>query len=127
MRRAWSELASGDRLLLGIVALVAGALIALEIISFQTLVFVTEYLPATQVIAVALMGIALGGLLSFFVRPAGQLPAIAVLALLYPLVLLGSFPLAVENPEAFICLVNPIPEEKYRDIGQLKITPPPLP
>ena len=84
-----------DRARLWIVSLVAVAVIALEIVAFQALNYVNEYMPATQVISVALMGIALGGLLSFFFGKKNPDKVISVVLVLLPLAILACFPVII--------------------------------
>ena len=62
-----NDISSDDRARLWSVYFVALSVIATEVVSFQAISFVNDYMRAVQVIAVALMGIALGGLLSYFV------------------------------------------------------------
>jgi hypothetical protein len=56
---------SVERLRLWIVLLLGFSVIGLEVVTFQTLCFVNDYLTATRVIGIALLGIAAGGVLSY--------------------------------------------------------------
>jgi len=94
------------RLNLAVVSITACTLIALETVSFQTLVYVNEYLVATQVISVALMGIALGGLLSYFISKSAERTMPGILLTLYPLALLMTFPVIIRlNPHPVLMMI----------------------
>ncbi len=80
---------SEDRRLLWTVFVAAGAVIGLEIISFQALCVVNDYLAATQVIAVALLGLSLGGIAAWFIPDARR--GVAVASALLPVTILASF------------------------------------
>ncbi len=80
-----------QRWLLAQVFVVAATVIGLEIIGFQQLCFVNEYLPATRVLSVALLGLALGGLLSWFVRAESRDRVLSAVLWVLPLAVLSSF------------------------------------
>jgi hypothetical protein len=105
-----SEVPRGDRLTLWTVFCVACSLIGLETVSFQTLVYVNEYLPATQVISVALMGIAIGGLLSYPLSKLDVSGVSAAVLALYPFSVVASLPIIIRlnpNPELMMALLTP--------------------
>ncbi len=90
------------------VATVACAVIALEIVAFQSLVYVNEYLPANQAIAVALLGLALGGVLAFFLDGTDRTRVNRVIFTLFPLTLLTCFPVILRlntNPALMMAIL----------------------
>lgn len=80
-----------QRLELWIVFWVALVVIALEVTTFQTLSYVNDYFTATEVLSVALMGISLGGVLTWFLSRYPQWRVLAVVLGLLPLSVLASF------------------------------------
>jgi len=70
---------------------VALLVIALEVTTFQTLSFVNDYFTATEVLSVALMGISLGGVLTWFLSRFNQTRVLSVVLTLFPLSILASF------------------------------------
>jgi len=82
----------GDRAQLWIVLLVAATVLVLEGVSFQTLVVVNDYLPATQVISIALLGVALGGLLAFFLERLDRRSVTSVLLTAFPIAVMAGLP-----------------------------------
>ncbi len=85
-----------DRLRFWIVFLVACTVIALETVSFQTIVYVNDYLSAMQVISIALLGIAFGGLLSYFIGKFSLDETLGVLLVLFPFSVIASFPIIIK-------------------------------
>ena len=87
---------AGDRRLYLGVWLTALLAVFYEIVAFQTLVFVADYMRAIQIVAVALLGLSIGGLVAFALRDrdSGALTVRAALAL----------PLAVLLAVASACL-----------------------
>ncbi len=88
-----------DRRLLWTVAAAAATVIGLEILSFQALSVVNDYLAATQIISVALLGLSLGGVLAYRIGDGAR--GIRLAAGLLPLSVLLSF--------AAILRLNPWP------------------
>ena len=87
----YRDIDPAERLRLWIVFSVALIVIALESVMFQTIVYVTNYLSAMQVLSIALLGIAFGGIVSFFVNKFDTDKALTVLLTLFPLAVVGSF------------------------------------
>jgi hypothetical protein len=84
-------LPGSQRLELWIVFWVALVVIALEVTTFQTLSYVNDYFTATEVLSVALMGISLGGVLTWFLSRYPQGRVLSVVLSLLPLSVLASF------------------------------------
>lgn len=78
-----------DRRQLATVFVAAATVIGLEIASFQALCVVNDYLAATQVISVALLGLSAGGVAAAWVRDVRR--GMAVASGLLPLAVLASF------------------------------------
>jgi hypothetical protein len=77
------------------VLFVALSVIGLETVAFQALCFVKDYMTASQVISVALLGISLGGILSFVV-PKPRIGTVSNIVLfLLPFALMASFPIII--------------------------------
>jgi hypothetical protein len=81
-----------ERLQLWIVLAVAATVLVLEGVSFQTLIFVNDYLPATQVISIALLGIALGGLAAYFLERVERRRAIGAILVAFPFAVMVGLP-----------------------------------
>ncbi len=79
-----------ERRHLWMVFFVALAVIGLETVTFQALSFVNDYLRATLVLSVALMGISLGGVLAWVAGDTDDYDGLALHAL--PFAVVGSFP-----------------------------------
>jgi len=62
-----------------------------EIVAFQTLQFVREYLDAMLIIAIALLGISVGGLSAFIFRSRMKLAVYSWVALAFPLMICVAF------------------------------------
>lgn len=74
---------------------VALTVIATEIVAFQALSFVNDYMTAIQVISTALLGISLGGVVSFFV-PKQKSDFVSTVVLWFlPLAIMISFPIII--------------------------------
>ncbi len=74
---------------------VALPVIALETVAFQTLSFVNDYMTAIQVISIALLGISLGGLISFFIPREKSRTVDLITLILLPLVIMSAFPIII--------------------------------
>ena len=79
------------RLRLWVVFLIGFSVIGLEVVSFQALSFVNDYLTATRVIAIALLGIAAGGIVSFPAQRYGLARALEWGLTVLPLSVLATF------------------------------------
>lgn len=101
----YKKIEKPDRIRLFLTATVACLIFAFEIIAYQTINYVNEYLSAIQVISVALMGIALGGLLSFFVKKDKSDRIISYgLILLSPSIILSFFVIAKLNSSPLLMM-----------------------
>ena len=93
------------------VFLTAMLVIFYEVVAFQTLIFVTNYMKAVQILAIALIGIAAGGLLAFALRRRASVAFFTVVALLIPLAVaigFASLCLFPDSPWIYsICLMLP--------------------
>jgi hypothetical protein len=74
---------------------IALSVIACEIVAFQTLSFVNDYMSAMQAIPQALIGISVGGLISFFIPKAKTDFLSSVILFLFPLLVMGTFPVII--------------------------------
>src|SRR6185503_14090025 len=94
------------RVQLWIVFFVAMTVIGLETVSFQALSFVADYLRATEVLSVALLGLSAGGVLAWVWRRGGM----GVVLTVFPLAVLASFPVIArltEHPVALVVAMTP--------------------
>ncbi len=91
----WTQINRADGLRLSAVFTAAAVVIAVEIVTFQALNFVREYMFATQVLSVALMGIAVGGILAYFFDRNNSDLGIQIGTSLLPLSVLGCFPVVL--------------------------------
>jgi hypothetical protein len=97
-----------ERLQLWIVLVVAACVLVLEGVSFQTLVFVNDYLPATQVISIALLGIALGGLAAFFLERFERRKVMGAILAAFPFAVMAGLPVIAKlnsNPYVMMPLL----------------------
>lgn len=84
------SLASGPVFFFGI-SLTAGILIFYEMVAFQTLLFVSDYMRAIQILAIALLGISVGGVGAFIFRKWASRKFYWIVAALLPLTILVAF------------------------------------
>src|SRR5262245_36205622 len=95
-----------SRIQLWIVFFVAMTVIGLETVSFQALSFVADYLRATEVLSVALLGLSAGGVLAWVWRRGGMGVVLAV----FPLAVLATFPVIArlsDHPVALVVAMTP--------------------
>ena len=91
---------------LWIVFFVAMTVIGLETVSFQALSFVADYLRATEVLSIALLGLSAGGVLAWVWRRGG----IGVVLALLPFSVLITFPVIArltDHPIALVVAMTP--------------------
>jgi hypothetical protein len=94
-RWPWKDTDPRERTLLAGVFFVAATVIGLEIVTFQALSFVNDYMRATQVLSVALLGIAVGGLASYFLGRFDRNKVCVATLALFPLAVVASFPIVI--------------------------------
>jgi hypothetical protein len=94
------------RIQLWIVFFVAMTVIGLETVSFQALSFVADYLHATEVLSVALLGLSAGGVLAWVWRRGGM----GIVLTVFPLAVLATFPVIArltDHPVALVVAMTP--------------------
>jgi hypothetical protein len=90
-----------SRIQLWIVFFVAMAVIGLETVSFQALSFVADYLRATEVLSIALLGLSAGGVLAWVWRRGG----LGIVLALLPLSVLATFPVILRHSDQPVFLM----------------------